>query len=119
MQKIPLKMAAPGMILADPVQREDGLVLVGAGAELTESLINRFSNSGITAITVKGKPLSGDGGGDYKSLVENLDPLFRHYTENKFMMGLRTIFKKYFENKLAESLAARIATEEAEEQEKS
>lgn len=117
MQKIPLKMATHGMILGEAVQREDGLVLVGAGAELTESIINRLTAAGIGSITVKGRPVAGGAGGDYKSLIENLEPMFRNYRENRFMLGLQGVLRKYFKVKLAESEAAKQAAAEAEEQE--
>ena len=110
MQKIPTKLAAPGMVLAQAVQREDGLVLVGPDTTLTEKLIERFLSSGVASIAVKGSPLSSQGGaGDYNSILEKLDPMFRHQTNNKFMMGLRGILKKYFMRKLAESQAAKAA----------
>ena len=115
MQKIPIKLAAPGMVLAQAVQREDGLVLVGPGTTLTEKIIERFLSSGIASIAVKGNPLpSQDGAGDYGALLDKLDPMFRHQTDNKFMMGLRGILKKYFIRKLAESQAAKAAEAAAE-----
>ena len=116
MQKIPLKRAIHGMILGEPVKREDGLVLVGAGTELTESIINRLVASGISSITVKGNPLERSGN-DYGKLVESLNPMFRHYQENRFMMGLQGVLRKYFQMKLAEAEAAKQAAAEQEEQE--
>ena len=47
MQKIPIKLAEPEMILEKPVLRPNGLVIVGEGTTLTETLINRLENMGI------------------------------------------------------------------------
>ena len=116
MQKIPLKMATHGMILGEAVQREDGLVLVGAGTELTESIINRLTASGIGSITVKGQPIAGGAGGDYKSLIENLGPMFRHYQNDRFMLGLQGVLRKYFQVKQDEAEAAKQAEEQKKEQ---
>ncbi len=115
MQKIPVKLATPGMVLAQAVQREDGLVLVGPGTTLTEKIIERLLSSGVASIAVKGNPVATEGGaGDYSALLEKLDPMFRHQTNDKFMMGIRGILKKYFAAKLAESQAAKAAAAEAE-----
>ena len=115
MQKIPIKSAAPGMVLAQAVQRDDGLVLVGPGTTLTEKIIERFLSSGIASIAVKGNPLASQGGaGDYGALLDKLDPMFRQQINNKFMMGIRGILKKYFVRKLTESQAAKAAEIAAE-----
>lgn len=104
------------MVLGEPVKREDGLVLVGAGTELTESIINRLTASGIGSITVRGTPLEGNAS-DYGKLAESLDHMFRHYQENRFMLGLQGVLKKYFQMKLAEAEAAKQAAAEQEKQE--
>ena len=46
MQKIPLQLARPEMILAKPVTRENGMVLIAAGTVLTAGLISRLDNMG-------------------------------------------------------------------------
>lgn len=52
------------MILAKPVTRDTGMVLIAAGTVLTESLIMRLENMGIEQIVVEGTPVDmGDGSG--------------------------------------------------------
>ncbi len=36
MQKVPLSMVQPGMVLEKPVTRENGMTLIGAGTEPSE-----------------------------------------------------------------------------------
>lgn len=109
MQKIPLKRAQPGMILATPVHRDDGLVLVGPGAELTESILNRLMLSGIPTITVQGHPVPDEAGGDYNSLLDALDPMFRNWQGDRFMSALQNLMRSYFQAKQAEAEAQNAA----------
>ena len=112
MQKIPLKRAQQGMVIAQPVQREDGLVLVGPDTELTEAIINRLIMAGIGSITVKGNPVMGESGGNYQSLLDGIDPMFRNLQDDKFMISLQGVLKKYFQTKLDQARAAKEAAEE-------
>lgn len=113
MQKIPLSLAAPGMTLAKAVVREDGITLVGEGAELSEALLTRFEQSGIASITVKGTPVDManlPGGTDYNKRAERLQHLFRKHSGDRFMMTLKNMLNQYFTLKAA-ALAAEAAAE--------
>jgi len=112
MQKIPLDLAAPGMKLAKPVTKSDGLVLVGAGVELTTTIISRFRASGVQSLTVQGRPvdLGDDGGNDLERIAGRLDHLFRKHGQDRFMTTLRNMLRRFF----AERIAAARAAEEAE-----
>ncbi|HEU6435950.1 MAG TPA: hypothetical protein VE028_00680 [Nitratidesulfovibrio sp.] len=112
MQKIPLDLAAPGMKLAKPVTKSDGLVLVGAGVELTATIIARFRASGVQSLTVQGRPvdLGDDGGSGLERIAGRLDHLFRKHGQDRFMSTLRNMLQRFF----AERIAAAKAAEEAE-----
>ena len=58
MQKIPLSLAQPGMKLAKPVTKSNGMAIVGSGVELTEALIDRLDGMGIDKIFVVGDAVS-------------------------------------------------------------
>ncbi len=120
MQKIPVKLAAPGMKLAKPVTRENGMVVIAEGAELSESLIARLEQMNIERITVKGNPvdMNGDGSSSWDKRAERLDHLFRRYRKDKWMSRVKGFFKGYFELKAAEQKAAEEADKRAEEQAK-
>lgn len=119
MQKIPLKYAKEGMILANPAKRSDGLVLVGEGTELTNSILNRLHLAGIPTITVEGNPVPGVDNGDYNSLLDALDPMFRNWQESRFMTALQAVIKSYFYSRLAymEDKAEEAAETETSRQE--
>jgi hypothetical protein len=57
MQKIPLNLAEPGMILAKPIISDKGIQLCGEGTELTAPLIARLNKMQISFVTLKGKPV--------------------------------------------------------------
>ena len=100
MQKVPLSLAKSGMILEKPVTRENGMTLVGAGTELTESLLQRLENMGIESIVVEGSPLTPDGENPYAAKIERLDHLFRQYTQDKWMQKVKATLVACFEKKL-------------------
>ncbi|HNY65123.1 MAG TPA: hypothetical protein PKM41_06765 [Deltaproteobacteria bacterium] len=70
MQKIPIGLAAPGMVLAKPILNEKGMPLCAEGTELTEMLIDRLRAMNVTILTVKGHPI--DTGDREKTLEERL-----------------------------------------------
>ncbi|MBU1612158.1 MAG: hypothetical protein KKC99_09970, partial [Proteobacteria bacterium] len=80
MQKIPLKLAKPGMKLGRPVTRTNGITVVAEGVELTQVLIDRLSSMDIERIVVQGNPLNlGEAGGGtaYDVRLKRLNHLFR------------------------------------------
>jgi hypothetical protein len=60
MQKVPINLASPGMILAKPIMNDKGMPLCAEGTSLTETLIDRLRAMNITVLTVKGHPLGGE-----------------------------------------------------------
>lgn len=117
MQKIPLKLAAPGMKLAKAVERTDGITLIGADTELSEALIARIGQAGVSSIVVQGTPvdLDGlDGGADFGKIRERLGYLFRKHESDRFMLALRATLDRYFHAKAAEAAAEAAALKAAE-----
>ena len=117
MQKIPIGLAQDGMVLEKPVMRENGMVLVGEGTGLTSALIGRLENMGISKIVVKGEPLDLDeaGGGNtsFTKRIERLDHLFRHYTDDEWMLKVKEFVRAYYLEKAAvESASAKEIGEE-------
>lgn len=108
------------MILAKPLLRDNGLVLVGEGTEISESLLNRLPGLNIETVVVKGTPLNLDGlGGSsgYAKRAERLDHLFRKYRADPFMMKLKNRLKQFFQLKAAAEAAAEAAEREEMEKE--
>ncbi|MCD6569779.1 MAG: hypothetical protein J7L53_03660 [Deltaproteobacteria bacterium] len=70
MQKVPLGLVRPGMILAKPVTNEKGFVLCAEGTELTATLIERLKRMNIAVIVLKGHPV--DMGGEEKTREQRI-----------------------------------------------
>ncbi len=95
MQKIPVAKAASGMVLAKPVARDNGVVLMGEGTELNEQLIEKLHDLEVQKIAVKGRPL--DLGGEDKSLEQLLAELDERFSTNendKFCLQIKELIKK-------------------------
>ncbi len=118
MQKIPVKLAAPGMKLAKPVTRDNGMVVLAEGLELTDGIINKLESMNVERIVVKGNPVDmGDtGDSSWAQKSERLDYLFRRYSRDKWMFRVKGFFREYFNLKAAAQKAEEEAERLAEEQ---
>jgi len=104
MQKIPLNLAKPGMVLAKPVPRQDGIVVVASGTEITEGLIDKLESMEVETIVVEGNPVNMDGvmaGSSYAARVGRLDHLFRKFPDDPWMGRVKEMFRGYFTIKAA------------------
>ena len=54
MKRVVINELSPGMVLAKPVTNTAGLPVLGAGAELDSSLIDRLQRLGLTSVYVEG-----------------------------------------------------------------
>jgi len=70
MQKVPINLVLPGMVLAKPVLNEQGMPLCAEGTELTVTLIDRLKRMNVSFLTLKGNPV--DMGGMVKSVDEKI-----------------------------------------------
>jgi hypothetical protein len=109
MQKIPLNLAKPGMVLAKPVPRQDGIVVVASGTEITEGLLDKLQSMEVETIVVEGNPVNMDGvmaGSSYATRIARLDHLFRKFPDDPWMGRVREMFRAYFTVKAASSGSA-------------
>ncbi len=58
MQRLPLNYLKPGMKTFEPVIDAQGRTLCGKGVELTEEMIKRFYELGVSYVTVEGTPVN-------------------------------------------------------------
>lgn len=56
-QRVRIEEAVPGLKLARPVTSSTGIVVLGAGSELTDGLIARLQKIGTAAVYVEPDPL--------------------------------------------------------------
>ena len=103
MQKIPLDKATDGMVLAKPIERENGVVLMGEGTELNEQLIERLRNLDIQKVTVKGRPLGGDDEKPVEILFAELEERFSNVSSDKLCSQIKDIIKKDIKQRREES----------------
>lgn len=94
MQKIPLDKATEGMILAKPIARENGVVLMGEGTELNQQIIERLKSLDIQKITVQGRPLGGDDEKSVELLCAELEERFSLISSNKLCLQIKDMIKK-------------------------
>ena len=101
MQKLTLDMAQPGMVLARPVARPDGVQLVGEGAELTDVMLDRFDMAGVTELFVEGDDSADGGNGACARMAGRLEHLFRKQGDDRFMVILRNMLQQHLVRKAA------------------
>jgi hypothetical protein len=111
-QKIPLDLARPDMILAKAVLRDNGMVLVADGTTLTPSLLDRLKSMNVEHLVVEGNPvdLGGGGGMGFAQRIERLDHLFRKHGDDPWMQKVKAFARAFFAKKAAAQAAPRPAT---------
>jgi hypothetical protein len=86
MQKVPIELAKPGMVLARPIANDAGMALCAEGTELSETIIERLIRMNVSHVTLKGHPV--DFGGETKTKeqkVEELKTRFSRVQEDPLM----------------------------------
>lgn len=78
MQKVPIELAKPGMVLAKSVTSDAGMALCGEGTELTETMIERLKQKNISHLTLKGHPV--DLGGESKTREQKMEELTARFS---------------------------------------
>lgn len=99
MQRLPLKLLEPGMVVAKPVVNEKGAVLVSENSELNDKIILRLENMGIARVAVKGFPvrLPGYAPKSLQEIIQSMELGFsRIDPANDLMRKFRVLLKAYF-----------------------
>lgn len=105
MQKIPISLAAPEMVLARDVFRNDspaGIPICGKGTLLTASLLSRLQQMGVQSIYVEGHPVWQEGDLNADEQLAELDRRFSKTVDNKYNMMLREIYRKQINEMMGE-----------------
>lgn len=106
MQIIPITLAAPGMILDEPVMhpnKPDGMPVFGAGKELTAQIIERLKKIGIQEVTVAGHPLHLPGEETMEQALGKLEDRFIAVEHDPYMMKIRDLFSEHIRKKFESS----------------
>ncbi len=96
MQKIPIVLATPGMVLALDIRNADnpdGPPLCGKGVTLTESLIQRLQRMGVQSLTVEGHPVKMGGEKTLEEELAVLDKRFEKVSDDPLMKKLKEMYR--------------------------
>jgi hypothetical protein len=98
MQRLPVQLLEPGMVVAREVVNPNGIVLINADTELDERFIARLESMGVQKVMVKGCPVQL---ADYmpKTLehkLEDMERAFSRFQEDSLMQKLRVLVKAHF-----------------------
>ena len=104
MQKIPLTLAKPGMKLAKPITKANGMPIIAAGVELSESLIARLDGMGIDKVFVVGDAVAASQNPSER--VARLEHLYRRLADDAFQAKVKRSLREYFTIKAAADAAA-------------
>ena len=77
MQKVPIEVVKPGMVLAKTVASDTGMVLCGEGTELTDTIIERLKQKNVAHLTLKGHPVDL---GESKSTEQKVNELKERFS---------------------------------------
>jgi hypothetical protein len=105
MQRIPISLAMPGMVLAKELVRPEnptGPAICAKGLELTESLLERLRNMGIQSITVQGHPVWMEGDKTLEELLIELDRRFCRVANDPLTAVLKKIYREYLTRSMGE-----------------
>ncbi len=96
MQRIPLKLAKPGMITARDVTDDDGKILCGVGLELTGEFIERLGRMGVSSVTVEGHPVRMPGEKSLKEKIRDLEHRFSKVRGDPVLRALMKLIAEYW-----------------------
>jgi hypothetical protein len=97
MQKIPITLAVPGMILGQDIKSSEdpsAMTVCGKGMQLKESLISRLREMGIQTLTVEGHPVQMDGESSLEDMLASLDSRFSRVSNDPLMMKIKEMFRR-------------------------
>ena len=105
MQRIPIALAEPGMVLAKDIVHPENPVgpsLCGKGMKLTDSLLNRLRNMGVQSLIVQGHPLCMEGDKPLEVLLQELDFRFSRVADDALAGMVKNIYRDYLVRSMGE-----------------
>ncbi len=100
MQRLPISYIKPGMRTYEEVVDSQGRVLCGKGVELTEEMLKRFQELGVSYITVEGTPVKLPWEKTLEEELELLEERFRD-TKNDFALQVKEVIKELLMEKFS------------------
>ena len=78
MQKVPIELVKPGMVLARPITNDAGMALCAEDTVLSENTIERLIRMNVSHVTLKGHPV--DLGGETKTKEQKIEELKKRFS---------------------------------------
>jgi len=100
LQRLPISYIKPGMRTYEEVVDSQGRVLCGKGVELTEEMLKRFQELGVSYITVEGTPVKLPWEKTLEEELELLEERFRD-TKNDFALQVKEVIKELLMEKFS------------------
>jgi len=94
-QRIPIKLAKAGMVLAKDAVTPEGQVLCGAGTSLSEELIARLKRQGVLVISVQGHPVRLPGEMVLSEKLKELDRRFSKVKDDPVLRALKHLIGEH------------------------
>jgi hypothetical protein len=98
MQRLPMNLLEPGMVVAKPVTNDKGIVLVSEGTELSDRLITRLENMSVGKVMVRGYPvrLAGFTPKSLQDKLADMEKGFSPVAESETMKRFKVLVKAHF-----------------------
>ncbi len=96
MQRIPLKLAQPGMVLAKEAITPEGQVLCGTGTALTQEILARLAKQEVLTLTVEGHPVQLPGEKTLPERLRELDQRFSKVKRDPVLKALKTLIAEFW-----------------------
>jgi len=93
MQRLPLSYLRPGMKTYEEVYDAQGRVLCGKEVELTEEMLKRFAELGVSYVTVQGRPVELPWEVSLEEELSALEERFRGI-EDETLLQIKEIIKE-------------------------
>lgn len=100
-RKIAIDDIEPGMLLAEPVKRPNGAILLGKGIELNESYINKLRMMDIIEVVIEGEAQD-----DLAGLLSKIEKVTTDDDEisQKISAKIQKVFSKVGDNKIMQAI---------------
>ncbi len=87
-------MVQPGMILSKPVVNDFGVILIGEGTQLTDSIIQKLKNMNVSVVHIEGdskmqKPK--------EEILSEVEARFKNTEDKPYMRTIKKLLIKHIE----------------------
>ena len=93
MRQIRVEEARVGDVIAEPIEDQNGRVLLPAGAKLSQAVLARLEGWGVFALSIEGEEQQG--GKSKDELLVELDQRFAGLEDDETMMQIKEIARRH------------------------